>query len=245
MNEKQIEINPVVAALVIAQLLFTIFMIVCFQNVLADDIVELGVEIDSGVSVLGDIPQEEKNVLEHYIYQAVSKNTTSNNIQKNSIVVRDGSVVKKYDENFDLYFINFVVDLPETQQAYMVFDEWSGSGSYEYISPNDPVNVVCYEEAECDDDGAIQKFINGTFKRHGYRMPSDSTISVLPDDAYDSESDDNAIKINFLSCDTQCECKKVESAEKTLAVNLLSDYIESYGFQLNDINYYFDNCGGD
>ena len=245
MNEKQIEINPVVAALVIAQLLFTIFMIVCFQNVLADDIVELGVEIDSGVSVLGDIPQEEKNVLEHYIYQAVSKNTTSNNIQKNSIVVRDGSVVKKYDENFDLYFINFVVDLPETQQAYMVFDEWSGSGSYEYISPNDPVHIICLDNVECsDDEDEIQKFINETLRRYGYRMPGNDSIRVLADNAYeDAESD--AIKINYLACDTQCECKKVENEEKTNAIDLLRGYIESYGFNSADVKYYFDNCDGD
>lgn len=245
MNERQIEINPVITVLVFVQFLFTVIMVICFQNVLADDVAELGVEMGNSIDAVANIPQDEKNILEHYIYQKVANDAGDVNIKKNNMSIRSDSIINKYDEEYDVNYISFVVDFPEAGRSYKVFDEWPGNDSYEYVSPNDPVNVVCYEEAECDDDGAIQKFINGTFKRHGYRMPSDSTISVLPDDAYDSESDGNAIKISYLSCDTQCECKKVESAEKTLAVNLLRDYIESYGFQLNDIKYYFDNCGGD
>ena len=252
-DNRNIEINPVSAGLVIVQILFMIFMVVSFNNLLTEERIDLGTEVVEIEKNSDGLSEKTTTMIKNVIYNMVSENSISNSIGKIKVEVRDGSVVNNYYDQFDIHYLNFIADIPEVKQSYQVFYEWSDNELNNYISPDNSITAVCLDEKQlvygkfdCVDSGEERQYeINNMLYRYNYRLPEREDIYILPRNVRDENSDDTTVDIKYLECGEQCDCRAVNESEKNVAVNMFGEFVESLGFRLDDIKYSFDNCDGD
>lgn len=246
-NEK---INPVTTGLIIAQVIFTILMIISFNMVLANEPIDLGVEVGGINQEIEGLPESGKSNIEYNIYQAVADNTASGDIKKTGVVLRAGSLINKYYEEFNINYVNFIADVPDVEQSYRVIYEWSDDAENEYLSPAYSTIVMCvepdeviFENFDCntEDDYMKNTVVSSMAYRYGYALPGYDNISILPEGLTGGE--DFRMRINYVTCDTQCSCKSVSKEEQQVAIRAFSDFVAGLGFEPGSISYHFDNCG--
>ena len=92
--------------------------------------------IDNIGSFYGDLPQYKKDQLFHELYETVLENFEGNeeDIPKNGALVREGTTTNEYDEETDVHYGRFVVDIEKIRQSYEVQFEWSNKSNNTNIS---------------------------------------------------------------------------------------------------------------
>ena len=242
---RNIEINPITAGLVILQVIFTIIMIISFQNILKYEPIDLSIDASGILGQIENLPERGQESIEYYIYKAVADNGANGNIQKNGVEIREGSLVNNYYENTNVHYVNFIADIPDVKQSYQIYYMWSDDELNQYISPNDSAGVIClnkeqliYGDFNCTSGykNVRESIIGQILFGYSYLLPGFDNLSVKMD------TDKAKLKINYMACGSQCECKKVSESEKKAAVQGFEDFVKSLGFRPQDISYYFSNC---
>lgn len=250
MDNRKIKINPVSAVLIFFQVIFIILMIISFRNLFDSSEPKLDIEVSGLRDEIAGLSEEGKEVIEYNIYQAVSLNSISDNIQKSGVFIREGSLINEYFEKINVHYVNFIADIPDIQQSYKVVYEWSDNPENEFISPDYSAVAMCLDESQliygdfdCVNEKSYVKnaIVSDMIRGNEYIIPGheDIGISFISSVRYD----DFKIQINYLDCGSQCVCREVSDAEKQEAVGLFVDFLSKLGFVKEEIPFYFYNCG--
>jgi len=105
-----------------------------------------------------NLPPTHKTALQSLLYDTVSSNTGGQaDLSAVTATVRYEGIVNSYDADQDVYYGNFIVDIPAVRQSYLMSFEWSSDRNNPYVSQYGAM-VVCldkerliYEEFSCRD----------------------------------------------------------------------------------------------
>lgn len=253
MEKKQaIQINPVVLVAILVQIIFIILLVATFNIFQVRDGEMTMVDVEGLASEITDLPDFGKEDVEHDIYQVLANNTDGV-IQKKGIYIRDGSLTNNYYEDEELHYVNFIADIPEMEQSYQIVSSWKDE---EY---NDPLygnisgvmsGILCLDENEL----IYGEFDCKPFRGYMKYVIIDSLLGVLREEMGDDvmltsefaeDMEDYKVKIEYSDCDTMCYCRIGTEEERKIAKEKFESFINSLGFKMEDIPYYFDNCEGD
>ena len=232
----------------IFQFIFIILMIVMFSNLNAPEVINTGIEID-GLSNINGLSSEDQTTIRHKLYEAVAFNSETNNIPESGAIIRDGSLINNFYEDFDMNYLSFIVDLSNVEQSYRIYYEWSNDENNQYVSPDDAGAVMCvdddeiiYDEFNCKNNDKYYKnvIVNRMAYRYGYMLPGFSDLNVMPEG--DVRSEDFKVKLNYLICSSQCDCLSVSENAKAEAISGFETFLNGLGIGASDVKYYFDNC---
>ena len=250
-NELKVRVNPVIMGLIIFQILFIFLLIISLNGIFNSNEPHLEINVNDLSQKIEGLDSAGADRIEYGIYQAISDNLSGNNVDKNGIYIRDGSLIKKYFESANVNYVNFIVDIPDVGQSYQVAYEWSDDESNKNISPAVSVAVMCLDEEDLIYDTfdcrGGQDYMRGVFvseiiRMGGYNfMESDGLELVLGIESY-SGADDFEIIINYSSCDTRCFCREVSNDGKKIALEAFDKFVQDLGFKAKDIPHRFYNC---
>lgn len=185
---------------------------------------------NNGVSVNFELNETKKSMIESTLYDEVLLN--NNGGIYNSVKIREGSAYYVYISELDVYLLNFLIDIDELKQSYRLIYRWADRYPNENIAQN--VSVLSY----CPDEDEL---INGDFKcKDAYNGRGNdivvhdillnktfSNFAVgVSGDVYNGEP--LSISINTYSDD---------ETTKESAIEEVSSYLSSVGFDLNDFDY--------
>ena len=240
------KINPIVLVAIVFEFIFVVFVIITISNFLKQEteVVKMGINnfsIISDGSVVGEIGSNKKlnfniddvkkSVIEGTLYDEVSFNNVGD-IYRSNAKIRDGSVYYAYISELEIYFLNFIVDIEGLQQSYHIVYRWSEKSPNENVPADFPIIAFCprddeliYGDFDCRDsydgygnDIAVHDLLfNKTFEN--------SALGIYGD-VYNGEP--LRISINTYSDDEVARGSAVEE---------VSSYLSSVGFDLNDFDY--------
>lgn len=156
----------------VACLLLLVLFVVGFlifssrPNPLGDDI-----RIQNYDKYIGDLPGEKRNLINYSLLQKV-RDTYDGDKDLKSIsdaLIRDGSLVREFDEGAGVYYGSFIVDIESVGRSYRVVYEWPKDGGDGFLS-TDTNMAVCL---------AADQLIYGDFK-----CADGSSFAEMPDDLY-------------------------------------------------------------
>lgn len=269
MENEDKEINLGMLSFVAVQLIITIILVISFQNVLAPDKIILGMKIDEIAQEVDGLSEDNKELLEFVVYNAVAKNITDNNVRLDGAIVRDGSLKNTYFEEVDINFVSFIVDIPDAKRSYQVVYEWSDDEENMYVPKNDAAAALClesdqliYGDFNCDHskDWWRRYYASTILQAYGNVLPGYRNMASLgEDDMNDANetifevggiastegefaSDDFKVKLGYMICESQCECYSVDEDKKNRVIVAYKEFLDRIGFTVEQVPYYFDNC---
>lgn len=243
-------VNPITIVVALFQVILIIVVVVTLNNIFSNDSkVQLGIEVAGLQQEIEGLPEKRKEDIEYYIYKAVASVKGESEIQNTGVLIRENSLINTYYKDFDIHYINFIADVPEAEQSYQVLLEWSEDPENKYISPSYSAVVLCldksqliYGDFDCDhqNDYFRNTEVMNMLYRHGYALPSKPSLKMRTE-SYPS-SPDFKVKINYVYCESQCDCLAVSTDKQAEGVKVFEDFVKSLGFRPEDIPHYFDNC---
>ncbi len=250
MEEKRaIKINLPILIFVFLQIILIVLIVVTVNQINSEKRGVINVEVEGLANEIPDLPEYGKQDIEYGIYAAMS--ATTSEIRKNGIYIRDGSLIDNYYEDAGKRYVNFIADIPDAGRSYRIVAEWDDdmTGDLLYDSGSGGrIGVLCLESDE---------LIYGEFDCKPYRgymkyVIIDSLLDVAQDligenvlltpEYRNEDMEDYKVKIEYFDCDTQCYCRVAANFEKEETSKLLDGFIESLGFGLDEISYYFYDC---
>ncbi len=246
-ERRTIQINPILATLIVVQFLFIIFIVIAVSNILNDqnnvakvDIddysdISSGIVIDSTNDLDADtdfaLDDTKKSVIGGILYDVVSLNNIDN-IQNNKAIIRQNSVHYAYIYDLQIYFLNFIVDLEDLGQSYRIVYRWADEYPNKSVPTNEPAMAFClhkdeliYENFNCKDSYNNYGESLVVYDLLRYKDFSNFTVG-LSGDIYKGEALN--IHINTISN---------EESFVSSAISEVSEYLSSLGFNLNDFEY--------
>ncbi len=232
------------------ELVFVIIALTLFVKILTPEPANLEMGINWSQSDISLLPTDVQNSIEFSIYDIVAYNTDNPNINKSGITVRNDSIVKAYREKTNVNYVTLIVDIPDLQQSYRVFYEWSDDKTNEYISPNNNAIAMClnqkqivYDSFQCKDMYPTYKetLVSTAINQYGYKIPGDSELSVW----FNSNIVDENFKVilGYKSCGDMCTCKTVSEDQKQKAIATFENFLlTKLGLYPDDVSFSFDNC---
>jgi hypothetical protein len=149
------KINPIVIVLCLIQAIIIVLILYTINNVLnttsSSDIssknqsskFEITNYKESGI----DISQQEWNNIKEIIANKINENVKNDTFPKKlSINIRNSSIIKKYYEEPDFYYYNFIVDIPKLSSSYQIKIDYSKNPDNNNISINDSRAINCIED---------------------------------------------------------------------------------------------------
>lgn len=250
-GEQKITINPIMAVLVAIQVIFVIFAVISFQELSKPDEPVLNVNVAGLSQDIEGLPEDANHDIEYSVYQAVAKNTSqSNSVQKTGVNIREGSLIREHFEATDVDYVSFIADVPEVQQSYRVSYVWADNPNNSYVSTDYKAVTFClpkdqliYGDFNCKEEKSYIKteLVNNLAKGYDNYMPGYDDLMILP---VGSLADENLkLRLSYMTCVSQCDCVRVDQSKIDQAVDAFSDFVGQFGFSLEEIPYYFDNCG--
>lgn len=248
-EKKNITINPVAMVAIVIQLLFVVAAAVSINQILEPKQPKLEVNLNGLNQAVPGLPEDEKDSIGFYIFQAISNNNPGSNILKNGINVRENSTINKYYENADMYYASFIVDIPDIEQSYRVSQVWAGGDDNQYISPNINTAVVCLDEDEmiypdfnCRNDNmySAQTVLASVLRAVRTQFEKDGSVTMSLE--YYGDYGDSRIRISRWECETLCFCRKLTEEGKNQVVEEFREFLEDLGYKLSQVPYYVYNC---
>lgn len=254
--EKQpiIKINPITFIAILIQIVFIVLLIVTLNGFIGTNREMPRVEVDGLTSEIEDLPEFGGEDIEHDIYLALRENISSETLRKNGIKIRNGSLINNYYESLGLYYVNFIIDIPDIEQSYQVIAKWTDDG-YGGDPLYDDVSGVVTGVLCLDSDQLIYgEFDCKPWRDYVKHVIIDSLLDLGQDEIgnnimltseYRDNMEDYKVKMEYFGCDTMCYCRVASGEEKKLAVEKFEGFIKGLGFKAEDVPIYFDNCEGD
>ena len=247
-NDIKKEINPVTLGLILFQAVFTIIMVVAYQNVFKYEPIKVGETLGEIEQGMNNLTEEEMGNINYHLYNAITASGAKDDLGKTKMTIREDTLIKSYDEENDVHYVNFIVDLPDLKQSYQAYHVWSDDVMNPYVSPNDSTGVIClksdqliYGEFNCEDTYPnMRNLLVGRFLEKNSYVIGDKNLVANVDGSF--QTGQLKFRVRYLTCDSQCECLPVSESEKQAAIDKFREFVNGLGFRLEDLDYQFDNC---
>lgn len=249
MDNKLKNFNPIIAIAALIQIIFIIVAIVSVKRIIDSNQPTLEVEVTGLTSEIEGLKEENQEVVEYAIYQAMSNNLPGENIKKSGVNIREDSLINRYYDKTNVHYANFIADIPEVSQSYQVAYVWSDDGLNKYVSPDVAIAVTCldekqliYGEFDCNHDRDKLKYdiISTLIAATGGRPSADSDVVMIAEN--NAGYNNFKVKINYAVCDSMCICKKATDETKNTAIAEFEKFVAETGYNPSDIPHYFYNC---
>ena len=142
---------------------------------------------------MANVGVDDVGILEMELLDVVKKNTPGTNVDIDQAVLRDGSVSTHYFEDINMNYYSSIVDLPDLEQSYWIFHEYSEDKDNVYWSTDMRYAVLCladsdriiYPEFDCKSDYGQLTYIIIAKKYIGqYRFKEFMVRDDLGEDEY-------------------------------------------------------------
>ncbi len=155
MENETKKINYPILILILIQILFIILVIVSIKGLFTeeridpDDITrQPSVNIESLSSKIPALNADSISSIEHELLNIVGKNITDIDFIESKAIIRDESIHSHFFETENLGEVNFIVDIPDLEQSYQLFYEYSPDENNSYLESNDRIIALCVEPSE-------------------------------------------------------------------------------------------------
>ena len=204
-NKYMTQPNIPVIIFIVAQIIFIVLLAISMPKLFQSD--EINDEDPSRIPVAtidnftSSVPEGysgNARLIEETLFQLILRNSPNKDISKSiSTVIREGSVKTVYFDEQNLNFLSAIIDVPDLEQSYWLYNEYSGDKNNQYIDYSKSYRLFCLEESQeilysnfdCKDDFGIAgryELISDLIKYFDFNDFSPS---------YSSEQKTNEIKI--------------------------------------------------
>ena len=157
-NKKKIEVNPFIVGGVVFGIIAVVLLIVSFMMIFRTNPYGDEIKIDNLSEYYDNLPQQQKDMIFSQLYDMVKANVDDDKkIPNSGALVREGYADYDYDNTMNVYYGNFVVDIPEIEMSFRVQFEWSPNEDNEALGGY-PVVITCleidlqiYENSKCQE----------------------------------------------------------------------------------------------
>lgn len=235
--------NVVTVFLVFAEIIFVIVMVGILRSILEEPYIVPQVGITNFFEKIQDLPAESGEEIKEELYGVAALNSGAlANIEDSGATIRENTIVNKYFKTINMHYVNFIVDIPSTQQSYQIFHEWSDDGNNPYFVADNSTLVMCptkdkmvYDDFKCVDNSNRRGryFVVETFKDMGVFSVEDWSLIgygvVSPTNKWNVTLDDSYIGINVVACG--------DERKKNIAVADVNEYFKILGYDLTEFDY--------
>lgn len=167
-SDYKIRLNIPTVIFVIIQIIFIIFLIISISGlyrpdeITDDDPNRIPVAtIDNFASVVPENYSENIRLIEATLFNLVLRNSPGEDISTSiHATIRENSIKTVYFENQNLNYFSAIVDIPELEQSYWFYDEYSNEKPNQYIDYSKFYRIFCLEDSQeiiypdfnCQDD---------------------------------------------------------------------------------------------
>lgn len=158
---------------------------------------------------LKDLPENERGIIAQELTRALSLNTNEINLNNTVAEIREGYTKKSYTHQ-NLTFYNMIIDIPELEQSYRIYHEYSKDETNKFFTYDKTTIATCvydqkfqkykfecnsrYEKSE--DERILRKYLTfesfGTFSAS---LGADNSILITPiAQNFSAEEKENSIK---------------------------------------------------
>ena len=204
-TEYKIHVSIPVVVFVIAQIIFIIFLAISLPKLFQSD--EITDEdpsripmatIDNYNSVIPENYSGNEELIEKTLFQLILRNSPDKDISKSvKATVRENSAKTVHFEEQNIDYYSAIIDIPELEQSYWLYSEYSSSKNNKYIDYSKSYRFFCLDDSQeilyptfdCKDDFGIagrNELISDLIKYFDFNDFSPS---------YSSEQKTNEIKI--------------------------------------------------
>lgn len=149
------------------QLLFAVFCAVTIPRLFTSNIMDMddvetlpSIEINDLSSTMPDAESKDEKTMKVMLLNAIQNNIPEVDLKTTTGIIREGSVKSYYFELQNVYYYSAIIDIPELQQSYFVFHEYSDDILNSYLSENDQYVIQClmdeqdiiYPDFDCKDN---------------------------------------------------------------------------------------------
>lgn len=132
----------------IVAILFSVFGMPNSDAILESDLVaKPHITINNLRSVIPNLPDSSQTLIEYDLFELI-KNNVSNVDISTTAELRANSIKTYYFPYQQINYVSAIVDLPELQQSYHIFHEYSDSENNPYLSPNSSTITLCLGDEE-------------------------------------------------------------------------------------------------
>lgn len=143
--------NVLMAGFIIAQLFVLIVVASLLLEIKKDETVTRDDEAAPKLAVEGldDIEQRisdnDKTRIEGELLQKVKSNSKTVKLNSRAVINKDSLKNIRF-ESINLNYLSAVVDLPDLEQEYRIFFEYSNDQNNSYLTPNETLVVTCLDQ---------------------------------------------------------------------------------------------------
>lgn len=146
-----VKVNYPLLIFVILQIIFIVLCAVSLPKIFVSNRADEGnfanlprITIDGSSEIL----PKEVDVMEWILLDAVKENVSEVAFGEADAVIRDESVKKQYFELPNIYYYSAIVDIPDLNQSYWVFYEYSDEENNINLSANNQYLAMCIVDPE-------------------------------------------------------------------------------------------------
>ena len=239
------------AIFILIQIIFVILLIISVPKLFeSNEINSLNTERNPSASITNlsslvpeDYPMDGVGDIEVTLFDLARRNSSNSDIPVSiKATIREDSVKNIYFKDQNLNYFSAIIDIPELEQSYWFYNEFSNNKKNEYITVSKIYRIFCLDDPEdiiypnfkCEDDfgtagrlEVVSDFIN--YFNFNYFSPS-----------YSSLSQSNEIKIypfNFNQDNTTKESYIQQTKNAIDSLGISPDLFEYRVMSAEDINY--------
>lgn len=152
----KIRFNKLAIGFIIIQVVFIVFLAISIPQLSQPD--EVNDEDPSRIpvamisnfdSVVPENYSGKVNLIETTLFQLILRNSLDGEISKSvDVVVREDSVKNVYFKNQNINYFSAIVDVPDLEQSYWFYSEYSDDSNNRYIDYSKAYRIFCLEDSE-------------------------------------------------------------------------------------------------
>lgn len=237
----KIHLNTPTATFIVIQIIFTVFLAISipklFQSdqITDDDPSRIPVAtISNFTSVMPEDYSGDVKLIEATLFQLILRNSPGRDVSKSAdVIIREDSIKTVYFEYQNLNYLSAIVDIPELEQSYWFYSEYSSEKPNQYIDYSKFYRIFCLEDPQeiiytdfnCQDDFGL----NGRYELVSNLITYFEFSDFAP--IYSYKRDFNKIEISPYSFN------ELTNNTKDLYVQQVKDAIGSLGISPDIFTY--------
>lgn len=169
-NQKEytLRLNMPIIIFIVIQIFFIIFLSISLSGLFQTDEISDWDTERIPVATIGNFnsvaPENYSggiSNIETTLFQLILRNSPGRDISKSvDVMIREDSIKTIYFENQNLNYFSAIVDIPELEQSYWFYDEYSDEKPNQYIDYSKTYRIFCLEDPQeiiypnfnCQDD---------------------------------------------------------------------------------------------
>lgn len=248
--EYKMHVSIPVVVFVIAQIILFIFLAISLPKLFQSD--EITDEdpsripmatIDNYNSAIPENYSGNEELIEKTLFQLILRNSPDKDISKSvKATVRENSAKTVHFEEQNIDYYSAIIDIPELEQSYWLYSEYSSSKNNKYIDYSKSYRFFCLDDSQeilyptfdCKDDFGV----NGKYELVSDLVQFFDFNNFSP--SYSSERNNSEIKLYPHNYDIDVATKDSYIQQTRDAISSLGvspDLFTYYVVDLQDINY--------